>query len=179
MAESANGVAALRVVVPHVEPGRAADGFVARDRQHDVRDLMAAGGWPERRRVARCGRRRPVTRHAGDDLDDRLPAADVAFAVIQHAVRSKGGGIELRVVEVQREQVARLQILDLRAGPRRSWYRPRTTHWTPAIRRGSRPLHTPGRSLTDACPCSFGPRCGAEPEYRRSHTRGGSVSRAK
>jgi hypothetical protein len=73
--------------------------------------------WP-RARARACRLRaaaRAGCRACRDDLDDRLAALDVAFAVVEDPVPRERGRVELRVVKVEREEIARLEILDLRA----------------------------------------------------------------
>src|SRR5262245_11035841 len=85
-----------------------------RDPQDDVRDLMTAGGRTQRGFALFRRRSRAIARHAGDDLDDGLAAFDVAFAVIQDPVRRERRRVQLRVVEVEREKIPRLEIFNLR-----------------------------------------------------------------
>src|SRR5687767_15677378 len=74
---------------------------------------MAAGRRAQRLAVGSLGN--TVARHAADHLDDCLAPLHVALAVVEDAVGRERRGVELRIVEVEREEVARLQILDLRA----------------------------------------------------------------
>jgi hypothetical protein len=48
-------------------------------------------------------------------LDDRLASLHVALAVVEDAVGREGRSVKLRIVEVEREEIPRLQILDLSA----------------------------------------------------------------
>src|SRR5262245_5722359 len=51
-------------------------------------------------------------RHPGDYVLDRLTALHLSAAVIEHAVRSERRDVEVRIVEVERKKISRLQILD-------------------------------------------------------------------
>src|SRR5687767_15930518 len=53
----------------------------------------------------------PVTVAAGVPRSPRLAAADIALAVVEHAVRGERRRIELRVVKTQGEELPRLQVL--------------------------------------------------------------------
>ncbi len=46
---------------------------------------------------------------------DRFAADDGAVADVENAVRGEGGYVEIVILEIEREQVACLQVLDLRA----------------------------------------------------------------
>jgi hypothetical protein len=83
VAEAADGVGALRVVVADVEPFGSADGSVAGDLQHDIRDLVTPGRRSQRWFSVLGRRRGPIAGHSSDRFDDCLTAFDVAFAVIE------------------------------------------------------------------------------------------------
>lgn len=100
-------------VVVELEPEGAARGAVAVHLDHDVGDEVAEPCRPARR----VHRLAPGERgaHAGDFLLDRRAALDDAARPVEHPVLGEGCGIGRPVLPIEREQIARLQILDLGA----------------------------------------------------------------
>src|SRR5207253_2795958 len=69
------------------------------------RDIVSSGCGP----APGCHGR---ARHPGDHVLDGLAAFDIAAAVIEHAVLGERGDVEIGIVEVESEEISRLQVLN-------------------------------------------------------------------
>ena len=105
MAETVEDAVALWIVVGVVEPVGNARGFIAVYFDDDVGNIVAGGA------VAHSGDGSRLW-HSGDNFFDRLTAFDVVAAVVEHAVFSECRHLEIGIVEIEREEISRLQVLD-------------------------------------------------------------------
>src|SRR5690606_37497607 len=87
-------------------------GLVPIDVDDDVRDDVAADS---RAFALGCGGFGGLLTRRIDELPDGLATLDLAPAEIEDTILGEGVGVGLRVVPVEGEQIACLQVLDLRA----------------------------------------------------------------
>src|SRR5207244_9336047 len=83
-------------------------GLAAVNLDDDVRDIVT-------RRAGTFSGNRFRTRHPGNHVLDGLAAFDIAAAVIEHAILGECRDVEVGIVEVEREEISRLQVLDCSA----------------------------------------------------------------
>src|SRR5580704_12717427 len=100
----------LRIVVAVVKPIGSASRLVAVDLNDDVRNVVPPRCGTKSRTVL-CRPVRIAFGHARDHFPDRIPAFHHR-SVIQHSIFGERGCVRIGIAKVQREHVARLQILD-------------------------------------------------------------------
>jgi len=105
VAETIKHAAPLGIVVGVVKLVGTASRPIALDSNHNIGNVVAS-------RACLLSDHWLGIAHPGDYIFDRLVAFDLTAAIIEYAILAERGDVEIRIVEIRREEMTSLQIFN-------------------------------------------------------------------